>query len=313
MQRRSFLQLTGAATALLGGGSLITACGRVHTVANDRTRLGVQLFTLRNQLQLDVRKALADVAAIGFKEVELFGFGSTAFVEDPLFGLSAQEFRTVLAELGLSAPIAHIGGDAMNIAEIADFAHAIGVQHLVVAMAPDFLSFENGEIKVSGVTGRDQIDRIADRLNEQGEMARTSGIGFGYHNHQMEFAPLGDENAFDYLFAQADTDLVKMELDVGWALVAGADPVELLKRYVGRVISVHLKDYDPARPPGDNPAIYPIPMQAQIIEPGSGPTDFGPITAALDDTGVDHRFVEIDVTPEPIAAITRGYDYLAGT
>ena len=142
-------------------------------------------------------------------------------------------------------------------------------------------------------------------------MARTSGIGFGYHNHHMEFAPLDDVNAFDYLFAQADAELVKIELDIGWTLVAGADPIEVLNRYTGRVISVHVKDYDPALPPGDDLSIYPIPMQAQIIEPGSGPTDFGPIMATLDKIGVEHRFVEIDVAPEPFAAIARGYDYLA--
>lgn len=277
------------------------------TAANDQA-LGVQLYTLRNSLQTDVTGTLAAVAAAGIKEVELFGLGSDLSPERPFFGMSAQDFAAALADNGLTAPVSHINGDAMNIPAIADACQAIGVQHLVVAMAPEFVSFENGQFRFVGVTGQDQMDGIAERLNQQGEMARASGIGFGYHNHQIEFAPLGDGNAFDYLFAQTDPDLVKMELDIGWTMVAGADPVEVLNRYSGRVIAVHIKDYDPDRDPGDAA----IPVQAQIVEPGSGPTDFAPIMAALDETGVEHRFIEIDLAPEPLAAVTRGYNYLAG-
>lgn len=308
MRRRTFLKDLGAGAMLLGSGNLLTACGRADSDVGQQ--IGVQLFTLRSQLQSDVRKTLADVAAIGYTEVEPFGLGGNAFVNDPFFGHTAQEFRSMLIDAGLSAPLAQISGDAMNISEIADLAQEIGVDHLVVAMAPDFLSYGDGDIKVTGVTGREQVDRIAERLNRQGEMARASGIGFAYHNHHMEFVSLGDGNAFDYLFAQVDADLVKIELDIGWTLAGGADPIELLNRYAGRIISVHLKDYDSVLPSGDDPTIYPIPVQAQLIEPGSGPTDFEPIMAALDATSVDHRFVEIDVAPEPVAAIARGYDYL---
>lgn len=272
------------------------------------TGYGVQLYTLRSELEADVRQVLADVAAIGYKEVELYGLGNDTDVDRPFFGLSAREFGSALNDVGLTAPISHINGDATNIPALSEVMQEIGGQHLIVAMAPEFASFENGQFRFAGVTGRDQIDRIADRLNRQGEMARSSGIGFGYHNHQIEFAALDDGNAFDYLFSQADADLVKMELDLGWTIVAGRDPVEVLQKYAGRVVSVHVKDYDPERDPGDAS----IPVQAQIVEPGAGPTDFRPILAALDETGVVHRFVEIDLAPEPAEAVERGYDYLSG-
>ncbi|MCY3639725.1 MAG: sugar phosphate isomerase/epimerase, partial [Gammaproteobacteria bacterium] len=129
-----------------------------------------------------------------------------------------------------------------------------------------------------------------------------------YHNHQMEFADLDDENAFDYLFSQADAELVKIELDIGWAVFAGVDPLAVLNRYAGRIIAVHLKDHAP--PPVGDENSDPASIQAQLVEPGSGPTDFAPILAALDKTGVAHRFVEVDVSPDPISAITRGYGYL---
>ena len=305
MRRRTMIQVAAAGAVLAGTGKLISAFGVEEVQV--RKRLGVQLWSVRDQLQVDVRQTLADIAAIGYREVELFGLGGGDLSDKPFFGLSAREFAAVLEDVGLIAPITHFMGDAMNIEEIADVAQQVGVRHLVVPIAPEFTGIEDGEFRIRSVKGRDQLDMIAERLNRQGEMARASGMGFGYHNHQMEFADLGDENAFDYLFSQADSDLVKIELDIGWALVAGVDPIEILRRYAGRVIAVHLKDYDPSLARDDDS----VPIFAQLVEPGTGPTDFSPILAALDETGVDHRFVEVDYSSDPMGSITRGFGYIS--
>ena len=310
MRRRTMIQMAGAGAVLMGTGKLLSA----HAAEEGRalTSLGVQLWTVRDQLQSDVRRTLADIAAIGYSEVELFGLGAGALPDKPIFGLTAREFATALEDVGLSAPIAHIMGGAMNIGEIAELGQQVGVRHLVVAIAPEFAVLQDGQFRMQGAKNREQLDVIAERLNRQGELARASGVGFGYHNHQVEFADLGGENAFDYLFSQADPDLVKIELDIGWALVAGVDPLAILRRHAGRVIAVHLKDHDPSLAAGGNGQGEPVPIHAQLVEPGTGPTDFGPILAALDETGVGHRFVEVDVAPDPIASITRGYGYLSG-
>ena len=307
MRRRTMIQMTAAGAVFAGTGKVLSAFG----VGEERVgkSLGVQLWSVRDQLQVDVRQTLADIAAIGYREVELFGLGGGSLRDKPFFGLSAREFAAVLEEVGLIVPITHFMGDAMNIEEIADVAQQVGVRHLVVPIAPEFTEIEDGEFRIRSVKGRDQLDMIVERLNRQGEMARASGVGFGYHNHQMEFADLGDESAFDYLFSQADSDLVKIELDIGWALVAGVDPIEILRRYAGRVIAVHLKDYDPSLA-GDDEG-DPVPIFAQLVEPGTGPTDFSPILAALDETGVDHRFVEVDFSPDPMGSITRGFGYIS--
>ena len=305
MRRRTVIQMAGAGAALGMACNMISAYGSEKAQARDA--LGLQLWSVRDQLQADARKTLADIAAIGYREIELFGLGFGDLGDTPFFGLSASEFAAVLEDAGLAAPITHINGDAMNISEIADLAQQVGVRHLVVPIAPEFSGVEDGEFRMRGVKGRDQLDRIAERLNRQGEAAMKSGVGFGYHNHQMEFAQLGDENAFDYLFSQAHPDLVKIELDIGWALVAGADPIEVLHRYAGRVIAVHLKDFDPSLARGDGA----LPIHAQLVEPGSGPTDFVPILAALDATRVNHRFVEVDVSPSPMDSISRGYGHLS--
>ena len=311
MRRRTMIKAAGAGAVLLGAGRMLPAYASGEgRDAPSRTEagLGVQLYTVRDQLQSDVRGTLAAVAAVGYREVELFGLGGEVQSDKPLFGLTAKEFAAALEDLGLRAPIAHISGGGMSIAEIADIGAQVGVRHLIDPMAREFVSVENGQFRMLGVTGRSQLDAIAERLNRQGEQAKASGMGFGYHNHQMEFADLGDENAFDYLFAQADSELVKIELDIGWALFAGIDPLQVLKRYAGRIIAVHLKDHAP--PPVGNGDSDPASIQSQLVEPGTGPTNFAPILAALDEIGVAHRFVEVDVSPDPIQAITRGYGYL---
>ena len=313
MRRRTMIKVAGAGTLMLAAGKMLPAyASGAGQGAPSRTEaaLGLQLYTVRDPLQSDVRATLAEIAAIGYREVELFGLGGEDQGDKPLFGLTAKEFAAALEDLGLRAPMAHIWGGAMNIAEIADLVGQVGVRHLVVPMAPEFVSIENGQFRMLGVTGRSQLDAIAERLNRQGELAKASGMGFGYHNHQMEFADLGDENAFDYLFEQADSELVKIELDIGWAVFAGVDPLQVLSRYGGRVIAVHLKDHAPPRSPAAEGGSDPASIQAQLVEPGTGPTDFAPILAALDETGVAHRFVEVDVSPDPIGAITRGYGYL---
>lgn len=312
MRRRTMIKVAGAGTLMLAAGKMLPPyASGAGQGAPSRTEaaLGLQLYTVRDPLQSDVRATLAEIAAIGYREVELFGLGGEDQGDKPLFGLTAKEFAAALEDLGLRAPMAHIWGGAMNIAEIADLVGQVGVRHLVVPMAPEFVSIENGQFRMLGVTGRSQLDAIAERLNRQGELAKASGMGFGYHNHQMEFADLGDENAFDYLFAQADAELVKIELDIGWALFAGIDPLQVLKRYAGRIIAVHLKDHAP--PPIGDGEFDPASIQAQLVEPGTGPTDFAPILAALDEIGVAHRFVEVDVSPDPIQAITRGHGYLS--
>lgn len=332
IERRLFLKMTGAGSALIGSAGWLSACSpegdnraevaagasddampevesmpkEVSTKGPDRA-YGVQVYTLRNELEVDVRQVLDDLAEAGYKEVELYGLGTDTSPERPFFGLSAADFKTALGNAGLAAPVSHMNGDAMNIPVLAEVLQEIGGAHLVVAMAPEFTSFENGRFSFVAVTDREQLDPIVERLNRQGEMARANGVGFGYHNHHIEFESLGDGTAFDYLFSQTDADLVKIELDLGWTIAAGMDPVALLRRHAGRVLSVHLKDFDPGLDTGDAA----VAAQAQMVEPGGGPTDFRPIIEALDDTGVAHRFVEIDLSPEPVAAVARGYQYLA--
>ena len=298
MKRRDCLKALGVAAVSLVG----------RAFAGIQSRLGLQLFTVRELLQKDAEATLAAVARLGYSEVEMFGFGGNAFIPDPLFGRSAAEMRRVLDGHRLAAPCAQISGRVEDFGPIAATAHALGIRYLIVAMAPEFLTVTPSGPVVSGVESEDQIRRLAERLNRMGALVRKEGLAFGYHNHHMEFAPLGSSRAYDRLLEWTDADLVKMELDVGWARAAGVAPEEYLARYAGRFVSCHLKDFDPARQPeGVSP---PIPDMARMVAPGDGVVDFPRVLAEMDRHGIAHGFVECDLPEDALETARRGIAYL---
>ena len=151
--------------------------------------------------------------------------------------------------------------------------------------------------------GRAQLDTLVGKLNRVGREYRDQGLAFGYHNHHIEFMPVDGVVPYDYLMSNTDPDLVKIELDIGWLATAGVDPVAYLRRHAGRVISCHMKDY--------NPSIDSDIPQRKVVAPGNGIVDFAAVLAAMNETGVKHGFVEIDVSDDPFGDVRRGHEHLA--
>ena len=131
----------------------------------------------------------------------------------------------------------------------------------------------------------------------------------GYHNHGFEFEALPDgRRPLDLLVSRTDPSLVRLEVDVFWVGITGADPVDLLTQYKGRVALVHLKDTAKGAPHATDESKVPA---ATFQEVGSGSLDFPAILKAADAAGVEHYFVEQDHTPgDPIASLRKSYDYL---
>jgi sugar phosphate isomerase/epimerase len=318
MNRRAYIKLALLAAGALITGPALSGCndeGRPQTRGGDKRnsivhRLGIQLFTVRALMQEDPLGTLTALSEIGYREIEMVGFGGSIFLDDPLYGYNPAEFKKTLDDLGLRAPSTQFSGKAENLAEIADTAKQVGVEYMVLGMASEFLSVTPDGPVVSGVADLDQIKRIADRLNQIGEIFKRSGAGFAYHNHHMEFVRVGGEVAYDVLLASTDPELVKLEMDVGWSNVAGVAGHDYLDRYPGRYIACHLKDFNPARPKGEPSARSPIPEMTQLVTPGEGTIDFAPVLAAMDRNGVMHGYVEIDLPDDPIEAARRGYEHL---
>ena len=295
MDRRTFLTRTGAAAAAFA----TFGCARPARAAGCPPP-GVQLYTVREVLQSDPRAALARLRDIGIVEAELYGLDAAG--DASVVAQRIAERKAAFADHGIRVPYTHIDGSLTGSDVIADRAHALGVDTVIVALPSEFSAQRDGRFTMAPLQTRAQIDQLADKLNRVGREYRQRGLTFGYHNHHVEFMPVEGVVPYDHMMERTDPDLVKLELDLGWLALAGVDPVAYLRKYSGRVISCHLKDYD-ARIATDVP-------QRKLVEPGAGGIDFGAALAAMIATNVMHGFIEIDVSDDPFGAVERGHRHL---
>jgi sugar phosphate isomerase/epimerase len=278
------------------GLALAPRASRVASAQSAGRRWGVQLYTVRDQIERDPASTLKAIAEIGFRELEV--------LQETLSSVGP-----LASSLGLSPVSLHIdptfvldagSSDASKgLSEVVDRAKAFGVRYLVMAWIP----FER---RPAGAEGYRQLGV---RLNRVGEEAARAGMQLAYHNHAFEFQAVdGDRRAIDVLLSATDPSLVKLELDAFWVSVTGADPVELIRRLSGRIALMHLKD----KANGVGPLLREdlVPRTA-FAEVGSGSLDFRAILEAADAAGVSHYFVEQDHTPgDPIDSLRKSFAHL---
>lgn len=277
--RRSFL-----VTASASVGALLVGCRQQSlSAASDSGAstaaqlIGIQLYTVRDLLENNFDHTLQQVAAIGYKEVELAG----------LFDKSPKKVRETLDKLGLSAPSAHVPYDRLrsNLQGVAEEARVLGHRFVICPW-------------IDAAARRDAAAyrRIAADFNRFGESLRRLGLQFGYHNHDFEFAKLpGGEIGYDILLADCDPKLVKMELDLYWITKAGSDPLAYFAKWPGRFPCVHVKD---------------MTGNGAIANVGQGSIDWGRIFAKRREAGIEHFFVEHDNPKSPFEDIKASYRYM---
>jgi sugar phosphate isomerase/epimerase len=259
-------------------------------------RPGIQLYTINEAMRADPAGALRRLRQIGFVEVESAGFGS----------LSATQFRGLLDDAGLSCPSAHLRFDPGNLGPAFEDAHALGATYAVGPIMRSLVNGPNagGDVLKTGMT-LDEAKRTAELANRIGESARRAGLQFAYHNHNFEFVDQGaGAIGYDLMLKETDPKLVKFEIDCGWMIFAGHDPVEYFKKYPLRFPMIHVKDFL-ARANGD--------VDMRGAELGHGTVDYKPIFAAGAKAGLQHYFVEQEgpfARMSPIEAAKVDYDYL---
>jgi sugar phosphate isomerase/epimerase len=289
--RRQFLIGSGLGiTALAAGGLPQAARG-----APPGKRPGIQLYTINEAMRADPAGSLQRLRKIGFLEVESAGFGA----------LSAQQFRGLLDDAGLSCPSAHVQFDVDNLDRAFADAHALGATYAVSGMMRSLvLGSKTPKDALGTGISLDEAKGTAALANRIGESARRAGLQFTYHNHNFEFADAGGgATGYDVLLRETDPQLVKFEIDCGWMIFAGHDPVTYFKKYPHRFPMIHVKDFLP--PPSSGPM--------RGAELGRGTVDYKPIFAAASKAGLQHYFVEQEgpfARMSPLEAAQVDYDYL---
>jgi sugar phosphate isomerase/epimerase len=301
VSRRSFLAITGAAAAGLAAGcragTTPGAAGPSTSAAPVRLdRIGVQLYTVRDQMEKDFAGTLERVARIGFKEVEFAGY----------YNRPPQEVRALLDRLGLAAPSSHIGLDVLqkDLPGQIQAARTIGHEYVTVPALMEPL--------MGRPVAADYWQRTAAEFNRIARALKAEGVGFAYHNHSFEFDPLADgRTGFDVLLAETDPALVQFELDLFWATFAGRDPVEMFRKHPGRYVMWHVKDMrGVAEARREAAAATGSSMQKmqgaskRLAAVGTGEIDFRRIFAQASTAGLRHFFVENDAAPTTASSLS---------
>lgn len=278
MDRRSFLgAITAAALMSKRLASAFPTPGNNHEDPHKIAKIGVQLYTVRAEMKQDFEGTLSKVARVGYREVEFAGY----------FEKSPKDVRAALDRHGLTAPSTHIAYARMSPEKwprVIEDSKTIGHSYVVIPSVDD-------ELK----THADGWRRAAETLNRAGEASRKAGIQFAYHNHDHEFRTVDGELPYEILLSECDAELVKMEMDLGWAFVAGADPLSYFDKYPGRFPLVHVKDFT---------------QDKKMKNVGSGVIDWKKIFTASGKAGIKYYFVENDEPQSPFDDIRSSFQYL---
>jgi sugar phosphate isomerase/epimerase len=287
MNRRTFIESSIAAAVI--SATARPAWGAVHHI----DRIGLQLYTVRELMKQDFDGTIAGVAKIGYKEVEFAGY----------FGKTPKEAKAVIDANGLTSPSAHHPIDALEskLPEILEGAHVIG-QKFIVCPYLDAKS-----------RTADGYKHLAEVCNRAGEATQKAGIQLCYHNHSFEFEKVDgiEGKPFDYLLAQTNPKLVKIEMDLCWMAVAGQDPVAYFNKHPGRFPLVHAKDWtNEGTGSRDYEGAVGHPVSGHMTNVGSGTIDWKKIFAQSGKAGIQHYFVEND-DAKSLDDPKASYDYLS--
>lgn len=271
--RRKFLTQAGLISAGVMIAPQILSAKPNHIV-------GLQLYSLRDQLPKDVKGVIAKIAAAGYKEVETFGYSK----KGGFWGLDAKEFSALLKANGLTTASGHYGlnqffvqGKTEDLESYIEAANITGQTYIVVP-----------SIDGSVLKSESDFKKVSENLNKAAEICKKSGLKLGYHNHNFEWKPVDGTTFYDVILKESDPKLVHMEMDIYWVVRAGQDPAKILADHPGRYFACHLKDMDKTNPK----------LNTEI---GKGSIDFKAILRNAKLAGIKHYIVEqenyIDIDP----------------
>jgi sugar phosphate isomerase/epimerase len=293
----------------MGLGALAFASPALQALAAAKYKklVGVQLYSIREDMRKDPQGTLTALAEMGYKYVEHANYIGRKF-----YGWEAKEFKKRLDDLGMKMPSGHTvmgklhWDDAKN-----DFTDlwkntvedaAIMGQELVISPSIDM-----------GIRkDKNLLLKYMDIFNKSGELCQKSGMRFGYHNHDFEFSEkLEGELLYDIMLNNTDPTLVAQQLDIGNMINGGGVPAEVMKKFPGRFVSMHVKDEVPSSAGHEK-------FESTVLGKGSGQIDVQALVKLGDkEGGTKHFIIEqesyqglkpLDCMKQNIA-IMRGWGY----
>jgi sugar phosphate isomerase/epimerase len=285
ISRRTFIQRTGA----LASATLTMPLMQPRS----RYKMGLQLFTVRAPLRQDVEGTLKRIAAIGYEEVETYGFDPDAL---RYYGLPAKEFAQRLEDNSITTPSGHYDLNRYVSASVDDLKRYVG--RCVEGARMLGQTYITWPLLDADSRTLEKFKIAAERLNIAGEQARQAGLQVAYHNHDFEFAEQNGQRGYDVILKETDPALVKLQMDLYWMARAAQTPHDWFTRAPGRFVMWHVKDMHP--------------VSRDYTELGNGTIDFTKIWPDAQLAGLQHFFVEQggNFTHDPIRSITDSAAYV---
>lgn len=295
--KREFLKKLGLFTVgSLVGGSFAKADTLNNSSSNRaRKKIGLQLYSLSRELTDDVPAGLKRVVEIGYTAGEAAGYSN-----GKMYNYEMNEFRKIADDAGLKITGTHVSPSIRkytkeNVSEVADFWKKAIDDNLVCGITSIV------QPSMPTIESVDDLKIIGDVFNKAGEIAKSAGIRWGYHNHNREFERVGNEQnprqgavIYDAMLQNTDPELVFFEMDVYWAVMGQADPVEYFEKHAGRFPILHIKD--------------------RAVLGKSGMMNFEAIFNKAYKNGLDEYYVEIEGLRDGMTqfeGVKQCYEYLA--
>ncbi len=228
--------------------------------------VALQMYTVRDQTDIDFIGTYKKVAEIGYPGVEIAGTG----------GLSAAEMKALLDDCGFGRAGIHFGIEALesDLSAAIDYALGIDSKYITCPWMPEERRRDAEGWKATAKT-----------LCQIGKKIAEAGLLFSYHNHSFEFQKFDGEYGLDILYANSCNSL-NAQIDTYWVKHGGEDPAAYIRKYAGRVPLVHIKDMS------DDP-------EPTFTEIGNGILDWPSIFAAGEAAGTQWFIVEQDTCKGP--------------
>jgi sugar phosphate isomerase/epimerase len=262
--------------------------------AMPRDKMGLQLYTVRDAMARDAVGTLKRIAALGYQEVETYGFEPDGL---GYYDMPAREFAQRLRDLGLTSPSGHYDLNRFAGAPDADLdryvdrcidgAQLLGQRYITWPFVePEFRPLE-------------RFKEVVTRLNRLGERVAKSGLQFAYHNHGFEFVEQDGRVPYDLVIDDTDPKLVKLQVDLYWLSRDSTKPPRYwFERAPGRYVMWHVKDMHK--------------VSRDYTELGNGSIDYTRIWPDTAFSGMQHFFVEqgSNFAHDSMQSITDGAAYV---
>jgi sugar phosphate isomerase/epimerase len=258
--------------------------------------MGFQLYGVREQASNDLSATLKQIAALGYKRVELCsfpGYAKSGF--GPLAAMKPADIRKVIGDTGFQCESCHFTFpefDEPALSQSISYAKELGLKYMIMSGSKEGSREPNVTM--------DQWKWNFDHMNKVGERVKAAEMQFGFHNHSNEWKEIGGVLVFDEMLRSVDRNLVQLQMDLGGTVSSGHDPVKYLERDPGRFCSLHVKDAKFGA------------VGAGSLELGKGDVNWNRLFAAAKKSGIKSYYVEMEVRPRgnPMKALQDCATYL---